>query len=368
MIQPTVDTDEECEVAPRIGGLLLSSGNARRSRPQLFLGGLMAKLTRFLVAIVSCLATSAGLASAQDIELSWIPPAGQLVAGYNVYIAPSVSGPLVATPIDVGRPQVDAQGVARAHIAGIAPATLAIEMTSYDSSRRESARSNRVTLSRPSEYLAPPVFLTGFQTLAVGSHPASFADKGAIFSIADYPAGNRVLAAPATDGVLVSRYNGVGAAEWEPYELSGRIFFLAGSRRGGVAARVKLSTRASEGAFGAGFVLGSDSTGVFTLQPGVATPLDCANSNSTGVYAYASRWYRFRLRYTEPNSRSRVRAKVWMDGTTEPTAWQADCWTETLPATDSGIFALYRDGWGGVYWDDLSVRPVRGWWDRIPYL
>jgi hypothetical protein len=328
----------------------------------------MSKLIFYFAALVSFLA---GVASAQDIEVSFIPPAGQLVAGYNVYIAPSVSGSLVATPIDVGKPQVDAQGVARATITGIAPATLAIEMTSYDSSRRESARSNRVTLTRPSEYLAPPLYLTTFQTMAIGSHPASFADKGAIFSIADYPAGNRVLAAPATDGVLVSRYTGVGgaAAAWEPYELYGRMFFLAGgSRRGGVAARVKLSTRASEGAFGAGFVLASDSTGVFTLQPGAATPLDCANSNSTGVYAYASRWYRFRLRYTEPNSRSRVRAKVWQDGTTEPSAWQVDCWTETLPAVYSGIFALYRDGWGGVYWDDLSVRPVRGWWDQIPYL
>jgi hypothetical protein len=328
----------------------------------------MSKPILRLLAILSSVAALAGAASAQDVELSWIPPAGSLVAGYNVYIAPTVTGSLNATPIDVGRPQVDAQGVARARIAGIAPATLAIEMTSYDSSRRESVRSNRVTLTRPSEYLAPPVYLTGFQTLAIGTHPTGFADSGASFSITDYPVGNRAFAAPRTDGVLVSRFTGSGSLEWQPYEIAGRMYLLPGSRKAGVAARVKLSSRASEGTFGAGFVLGGDSSGVFTVQPGGATLLSCANSTSTGVYSSAYQWYRFRLRYTEPNSRSRVRAKVWLDGAAEPTNWQVDCWTAALPAVESGIFALYRDGWGGVYWDDLSVRPVRGWWDRIPYI
>ena len=80
----------------------------------------------------------------------------------------------------------------------------------------------------------------------------------------------------------------------------------------------------------------------------------------------AYRWYRFRLRYTEPQHRARVRAKVWRQEIAEPSGWQVDCWTDALSAAPAGPFALYRDGWGGVYWDDLEVRPVRGWWSPPP--
>ena len=328
----------------------------------------MSKPTLCTLAVLTLLASHAGLASAQDIELSWIPPAGALAAGYNVYIAPSGAGPLVATPIDVGRPQVDELGIARARIPATPASGLRIEMTSYDASRRESARSNRVTLIRRAEYLEAPIWSANFTGSTVGAHPPGFVGSGTGFSIAEYPAGNRAFGVPGADGFLVSRYTGSESPSWDAYQLSGRMFFQPGSRKAGVVVRVPLAARAGADPFGEGFLLGGDSAGVFVLQANGGVPLSCANSTSTGVSAVALRWFRFRLRYTEPGGRSRLRAKVWTDGTAEPTAWQADCWTAGKPARDSGVFALYRDGWGAVYWDDLEVRPVRGWWDLVPHL
>jgi hypothetical protein len=109
-----------------------------------------------------------------------------------------------------------------------------------------------------------------------------------------------------------------------------------------------------------GFLLGADSRGVFSIEQRGKLPLRCASSASTGVSVLTGRWYRFKLRYTNPSSRSRVRAKVWREGEAEPSPWLADCWTDTPVPLDSGVFALYRDTSGTVYWDDLEVRRVTG--------
>lgn len=326
----------------------------------------MSTSLRCVLHLFSLLVAGAQLASAQDIELAWIPPTtNSSVAGYNVYVSSTIIGPIVATPIDVGRPQVDGAGIARARIPATPAPTLRIEMTSYDSSRRESARSNRVTLVRGPEFLEAPIWSTNFSSFALGVRPPGFG--GASFAVTEYPTGNRVLGVAGADGYPISRYTGGSSLVWEPHEISGRMFLQLGSRVAGVAVRVGLLGRNGD-PFNGGFRIGSDGTGVFALQSNGGVPLTCANSTSTGVSALVLRWYHFRVRYTEPDERARVRAKVWMAGTAEPAAWQVDCWTNDLPSSESGVFALYRDGWGAVYWDDLQVRTVGGWFDRIPFL
>ncbi len=319
----------------------------------------------FLVWLSVLFAAVAGtdIAAAQDVELAWLPPAAGAVAGYNVYVAPASGGPVVAAPIDVGRPTVDGAGIARARISVEPSMSLNIEMTSYDSSRRESARSNRVTLTRRSEYTEAPIWSTNFSSAPIGAIAPGFIGSG--FAVTQFPAGNRVLGVPNATGFPVARFLSSGG--WKPYELSGRMYMQPGSRRAGVAVRVALAGRGGD-PFGAGFRLGGDATGAFSVQPNAGLSLACASSESTGVPALALRWFRFRVRYTEPDDRSRVRAKVWPDGTAEPSSWQVDCWTADLPAVDSGVFALYRDGSGAVYWDDLVVQTVGGWWASIPYL
>ena len=323
------------------------------------------RLLWFPLALLLSVFASPKLAFAQDVEVAWIPPTQGAVSGYNVYVAPLVAGPLIASPIDVGRPSVDGAGISRARVSVAQAPNLMIEMTSYDSSGRESARSNRVTLARGSEALEAPIWSTNFSSAALGSR-AGFV--GTAFAVTEHPAGNRVLGVSETSGFPVARFTGGGTSSaWQPYELSGRMFMRPGSRRAGVAVRVGLLARSGD-PFGGGFRLGGDASSVFSVQANDGATLSCARSPSTGVSAVALRWYRFKLRYTEPDDRPRVRAKVWADGTAEPSGWQADCSTNALPATDSGVFALYKDGVGAVYWDDLAVAPVGGWWSAAPYL
>lgn len=313
---------------------------------------------RPLVLLVSVL-TLSGVASAQNIQLRWIPPITPGVVGYNVYIAPTAAGPIVATPIDVGRPATDATGVASAVVVGNRAIPLSIEMTSYDAQRRESVRSNRVFLVPGGESLGDPLFSENFQTLAAGSNPTAFVDLGGNFLVRQYANGNRAYATPLATGVTSSRYLGPSRS-WPSYEISGRMFVPTGGRVGGVAVRVT-NTDLSQA-----FLFGGDSRGVFALSQRGNPPLRCAASSSTGVSVVGNTTYRVRLRFTKPNGRARLRAKAWRETDAEPSAWQADCWTDTALTYDLGPFSLYREGSGETWWDDLVVRPVLGTFDPIP--
>jgi hypothetical protein len=326
-----------------------------------------------LLLVFACLAKRV---AAQDVELSWIPPADMIVAGYYVFVAPAATGPIIARRIDAGLPQLDEHGVMHVRVSDLPVASLRIEVTSYDAQRNESPRSNRVFLVRRSEYLDPPIWTDDFEGLDVGMHIPGFIDSAETFSVAEKPVGNLSAGVPGTAGIVVSRSLESQSPAWDAYEVSGRMYLLPGTRRAGVGARIPTSvpwlpdsTELPPNGLDelySGFTLGGDSTGVFSVKQRAELPLACVNSASTGVSAMAYRWYRFRLRYTEPQHRGRVRAKVWRQEVLEPAAWQVDCWTDALPARQAGVFALYRDGWGGVYWDDLEVRPVRGWWSPPP--
>jgi hypothetical protein len=300
------------------------------------------------------------LASAQSIQLRWIPPTTPGVVGYNVYIAQTAAGPISATPIDVGLPATDAGGVASAIVNGNRAVPLSIEMTSYDAQRRESVRSNRVSLVPSGESLGDALFSSDFQTLAVGANPEGFLDLGGNFMVAEYSGGNRAFAAPSTTGTLSTRYLAHGSGFWPPYEVSGRMFVPSGARVAGLALRAKTADLSQT------FLFGGDSRGVFALDQRGNPPLRCASSSSTGVSVVGNVTYRFRVRFTKPSGRGRLRAKAWRDTDAEPVSWQADCWTDVALTADNGPFAFYREGTGAVYWDNISVRPVLGTFDPIP--
>lgn len=324
----------------------------------------MSKPIACLLAILSSIAAPAWRASAQNVGLNFIPPAGGLVAGYNVYIARASSGPIVATPIDIGKPTPDVTGVVHVQLVGVdrtAP-LLGIEMTSRDSLGRESARSNRVLLFGDGETVGAPRWSAGFEDTEAGNGLAGFVDWGGAFELGEFADGNLAFGSPTPSvaGLAVSRNAAPSATQWAPYELEGRMLVLLGSLTAGVGLRVGASNLSS------GFLLGGDGAGEFALGQVGNPALRCASSVSTRVGIVRNRWYRFRLRHTTPDSRARLRAKVWKSGESEPSLWQADCWTDVPPWSDSKAFALYHAGVGVTYWDDLVVRPVTGTFAPIP--
>ncbi len=318
------------------------------------------------IAFLFVFAGIAAEASAQDVTLRWIPATGTAVVGYYAYIGRVASGPVVATRINVGRPAPDASGVARVRLIGVdrtAP-MLAIEMTSYDSLGRESVRSNRVTLLGDGETVGAPLLSAGFEDTEPGNSLAWFVDWGGNFELREFSDGNLAFASPATSAgnLSVSRYVGTVGTQWAPYELEGRMHVLLGSLTTGVGVRVGASDLSS------GFLLGGDAAGEFAIDQVGYPDLRCRASASTGVRINRGRWYRFRLRHTAPGGRARLRAKVWSSESVEPSQWQADCWTDVPPSTDSKAFAVYHAGTGISYWDDFVVRPMTGTIAPIPTL
>jgi hypothetical protein len=303
-------------------------------------------------------------AAAQDVTLRWNPSASSGVVGYYAYIGRVVSGPVVATRINVGRPAPDASGVARVRLVGVdrtAP-MLAIEMTSYDSLGRESVRSNRVLLLGDGETVGEPRWSAGFEPTDPVNSLLGFFDWGGNFEIGRFADDNLAFGSPSPSvgGLSVSRNVGSGALPSTPYELEGRMFVLMGSLTTGVGVRVGAADLSS------GFLLGGDAAGEFAIDQVGNPDLRCRASASTGVRVVRSRWFRFRLRHTAPGGQARLRAKVWRLGEQEPSQWQADCWTDVPPWTDSRAFAVYHAGVGITYWDDMVVRPMTGSFSPIP--
>jgi hypothetical protein len=302
----------------------------------------------------------AGPASAQQLVLRWIPSASSGVGGYRVYVGPAQDGPISATPINVGLPAPAASGVASASLTLDRTRSWVAEMTAYATSGAESARSNRVTIPALGETLGAPIYEVDFSAFPAGSDPSLYLDPSSAFQVSQFSDGNHAFGTSAPAGRVVSRYVGTAVTAAGAYELSGRLSLLVGADLAGVAVRVPSSDLSQY------FALGVDTRGVFVLAQAGKAPLRCATSASTGVSPASSRWYRFKLRFTNPSGRARLRAKVWLGSSAEPAGWQADCWTDTVLSPGSGAFALYRDSAGVVYWDDLAVRPVTGTLDPIP--
>ncbi len=280
------------------------------------------------------------------------------MAGYRVYVGPDQSGPIVGTPIDLGKP-TPVSGLDSATITLDRTVTWVAEMTAY-STAGESPRSNRVTIPALVETLGAPLYEADFTRFAAGTLPPGYMDATGTFTVAASGDGNRAFASKYSSITAAARYIGSSSSSWTAYEISGRMMLALGSSPAGVAVRVPSSS------FTEYYALGVDSRGAFALSQAGKAGLACASSASTGVSPATSRWYQFKLRFTNPSGRARLRAKVWQSGYAEPASWQADCWTDVTLTLGSGSFALYHGSNRIAYWDDLVVRPVTGTLAPIP--
>ncbi|NIR35313.1 MAG: hypothetical protein GWN79_03220, partial [Actinobacteria bacterium] len=78
----------------------------------------------------------------------------------------------------------------------------------------------------------------------------------------------------------------------------------------------------------------------------------------TGVIPQMGVWYRFRVRVVDEVSQTRIQARVWIDCSSEPSAWQADA-IDTHPLRPrSGTIGVWSFLAGDRAWDDLALRPI----------
>jgi hypothetical protein len=73
------------------------------------------------------------------------------------------------------------------------------------------------------------------------------------------------------------------------------------------------------------------------------------------VVPLASTWYWFIVEVEDTGTQTEVRAKVWAEGTPEPTEWQVDAYDDSATRITAGTFGVWSYQPGGKYWDDLQV-------------
>lgn len=75
----------------------------------------------------------------------------------------------------------------------------------------------------------------------------------------------------------------------------------------------------------------------------------------TGVIAEANTWYRFRIRVDNMGTRNEILAKVWPEGSSEPSRWQVEAYDNSSERLVSGTIGVWSGHAGAKYWDDLNL-------------
>lgn len=215
---------------------------------------------------------------------------------------------------------------------------------------------------------APPAYAQDFEGYVAGDEPYGWVDTeqgnsmqvdDSLFSVAQVGS-TMALSTGSFDTNIHSHYRPDDSLmAWSDYNLSGRM-------------------RITNNAAGIGVTIHSnynDADAYYRLRRMGGTPADQAfhlklhpdsssnNCDGTGVTTDVNpspnTWYRFRFHVSEGGTRLRV--KVWQEGTAEP-AWTAstgviDCTINPSQTTyTDGTFGVWAMNSGEKYWDDFEVQ------------
>jgi hypothetical protein len=300
----------------------------------------------------------AGRAAAADVRVRFIPSPDATVIGYRAYIAPTAAGVASAPRHWLAGTTPGADGVLEAAVA-VPNGTSYVALTAWDGAN-ESSLSNVIAV-RPSPPLPGALYWESFSGLTHGSSAPGFQlfDKAGA-PVPAAPGAFRVFLTP--DPALVdltgagrSAVYVPGALEaWATYELRGRM------RHDGTSGSISASVMTDfKGRGGYSLVLWTgNSVGLAMLRSPegrCAGKLTLDASPRTGV------WYRFSIAVVPVGPSTIVLARLWAEGTPEPTMWDANCADVSLAAPRTGTIALHRSATlvpSAAYFDDLVVRQL----------
>ena len=202
-----------------------------------------------------------------------------------------------------------------------------------------------------------------FGSYADGADPTGWMDTGANNSLSSDQTlfkvftvgGNKVFGTTYTaNSNIHSHYVGNGSAQWTNYRYTGRM------RMSGAKDGIGVTFFSDFPRSNAYYRLRSESGSSFYLSPHGAG-IACTGTTDTGVVPAANTWYRFKVEVRDTGSLTDVKARIWADGTSEPSSWQVSC-TDSGTRRVAGTVGLWSVV-GGVdtgakYWDDLAVEPL----------
>jgi len=80
----------------------------------------------------------------------------------------------------------------------------------------------------------------------------------------------------------------------------------------------------------------------------------------TGLTPQVDNWYQFKIQVTTHISSANLRAKVWLDGQSEPADWPVIANDTGAGRLTAGTIGVRSTGAGSKYFDDLKVEPLTG--------
>ena len=209
------------------------------------------------------------------------------------------------------------------------------------------------------------LYAESFESMAVGRDPAGWVDtayrnsmdvRDELFEVGEAPGGGRALMTRFRRANMHSHLLDGGAAAWQDYEYSGRMFVE--DKRTGIGVTLYseyperdryIRLRRYDGRPG------------FHLANHPDSSARCVGETESGVISRPGAWYAFRLRAFDEGGSTRVLGKVWADTDAEPSDWQIDCVaTDALPGLRQGAPGVWSMGGGYKYWDDLTIEALSG--------
>jgi regulation of enolase protein 1 (concanavalin A-like superfamily) len=217
-------------------------------------------------------------------------------------------------------------------------------------------------------HAAPAGIAEDFEGVAVGSDPVGWLDTGAgnglveddsLFSVMSV-GGSQVLGTDSTAANIHSHLVSVPLSAAGGFTLSGRMMMT--SSKSGVGVTVLSDYPSSDSYYRLRRYSGAG--GSFRLS---AHGTSLSGSLDTGVVPVAGEWYEFAIEVDDTGSATEVRAKVWAEGSAEPSGWQASGSDGSGSRLTSGSVGVWAYSSGSKYWDDFVVGdvPVPGPWDVV---
>jgi hypothetical protein len=314
---------------------------------------------------------------ARTETLRWIHPDRASVSGFRVYAGPQ-AGALVLVE-DLGLPSVPGDGIYSYDLPNVGDQdTVFVAVSAYNSTEeafsqvKERAPDASVPPPDPPDVPDPPDGPGGSADPASGADfeleplgtavagwidtqaPNSMAIDDSLFLVSEL-SGSRVLATSSQQTDIHSHYLPDDGSQWRDYEILGRFQGSSPQSRLGVTAYSAYTSQ--DVYYRLSTAWGSGELEVIVKPQGGGM----WNCGSTGVILQPNRWYRFRFAVSDADaSRTALSAKVWLEGSSEPGAWQVEC-EDTAPDRPTGGAVGVWAGWAGAkYWDDLAVVGLSG--------
>ncbi|MCP4995287.1 MAG: PKD domain-containing protein, partial [Gammaproteobacteria bacterium] len=202
-----------------------------------------------------------------------------------------------------------------------------------------------------------PSLSTDFETLDLGADPLFWLDQKDDTSLDDqfkvlWATDQPALGSAYTGGSRHSHYAIPGWQAWQNYEYQGRLKMSEVDSGLGVTFYSQYPTGQQQA-----YHLWREASPLGSFQL-TATGSSLTGQTELGVVPGANLWYRFKIQAISSSNGVTLRAKVWLDGQTEPAAWQAIAYDTSPTHHSSGAVGVRTYGNGAKYFDELTVTPL----------